>query len=61
MDLLQFIINDLPFCIYDTLEIVDVTNSNLGILFLRFELKFYFEDNDLRINEFLRLLLKTSI
>lgn len=61
MDLLQFIINDLPFCIYDTLEIVDVTNSNLGILFLRFELKLYFEDNDLRINEFLRLLLKTSI
>lgn len=41
MDLLQFFINDLPFCIYDTLEIVDVTDPNLSILFFRFEFKFY--------------------
>lgn len=61
VNFLEFIVNDLPLSINDTLEIINIANSDLSIFLLRFKFELYLQDNDLRVSEALRLLFKASI
>ena len=58
---LEFVVDDGPFGINQLLIVFHIFDSNLSILFLRFELKFEVEQTDLRVIELLGLLLEPSI
>ena len=62
MNLVKFIINDLPFSINDSLEVIRVLKSDLSAIFLGLKLKFEVKAEDLGVViEALGLLFETSI
>lgn len=61
MDLLKLFIDDLPFSINNALEIFNIADSDFSIFLFGLEFEFYFKDDDLRVNEILGLLFKSSI
>ena len=61
MNLLKFIIDDLPFSVYNALEVINIGDSHLSIFFFRLELELNLKNDDLGVNEALRLLFETSI
>lgn len=58
---LEFFINNLPFSIDNTLEIINIFNSNFCVLFFWFKFELYFQDDNFWICETFWLLFKTSI
>ena len=58
---LEFVVDDGPFGINQLLIVFHIFDSNLSILFLRFELKLEVEKTDLRVIKLLWLLLEPSI
>ena len=62
MNLVKFIINDLPFSINDSLEVIRVLKSDLSAIFLGLKLKFEVKAENLGVViEALGLLFETSI
>ena len=62
MNLVKFIINDLPFSINNSLEVIRVLKSDLSAIFLGLKLKFEVKAEDLGVViEALGLLFETSI
>lgn len=61
MDLLEFFINNLPLSVNNALEILYIAYPDFGIFFLRLELKFDLQNDDLRVGKLFGLLLKTCI
>jgi hypothetical protein len=58
---LELIVNDFPFGIDNALEVVNVLNSDFGVLFFRLKFEFDFQSHDFGILEALWLLLKTGV
>ena len=61
MNLLQFLVDDLPLGVDYALKVVDVADSNFGIFLLRLQLQFYLKDDDFGVDELLRLLLEPRV
>ena len=61
MDLLKFLVDDLPLGVHDRLEVLHVADPDLGVLLLGFQLELYLEDDDLGVGEALGLLLEAGV
>lgn len=60
-DLVQLVIDQLPFSVHDLLVIIRVFKSDFGVLLLGLELKLQVQDADFRVLELLGLLLEASV
>ena len=61
MNFLKLLVDDLPLCVHDRLEVINVTDSDFSIFLFRLEFKLYFENDDFGVCELLWLLLETSV